>query len=46
MPYPIALSANDLHLNCSLLGVDKPYPLFSIKKITGKSQTAAVLILS
>ncbi|MEL6628725.1 MAG: thiamine pyrophosphate-dependent enzyme, partial [Bacteroidota bacterium] len=29
------------HLYCSDVGVERPYPLFSITKITGKSHTAA-----
>ena len=43
MPYPIPLSENCLQLYCSEFGVDKPYPLFSIIKITGSFQTEAIL---
>ena len=41
MPYPIPLSINCLHLNCSILGVDNPQELFSTTKITGNPQTDA-----
>ena len=41
IPYPFARSTKCSHLYCSLVGVLKPYPLFSIIKITGKPHTAA-----
>ena len=41
IPYPKPLSDNFLQLYCSEVGVESPYPLFSIKKITGSDQTDA-----
>ena len=35
------LSAMCSQLNCSEVGVDNPYPLFSTQNNTGKSQTEA-----
>ena len=40
-PYPIPLSARLSQAYCSDVGVESPYPLFSIKKIIGNFHTAA-----